>query len=432
MERTPKKRSAIGNPCVKPLQERESPNPFGTANPAFAAPAPSGWNAQKALAYLFPAVDELRRAIEPEIRAIAARLDRVEARGCDTSRFRQILGELRWRLEYTADEPGIRLTIERLRSLASLPASAPSAITPAGDGSYGGGTDVWFLKLDASIDYMLTSDFDDRRYPPHFLDRINDPARLREYLDSLLVSRLAEDGIDRRKELNFATADLVRLILWRQPPSYPWDARLETVIRDFITKWQDPASGFFGAIYLIDGRLLRTLDLSLTFHMARYLEGKIGYWPELIDTLLEIRDLRYPNGWLDEVGLTNHNNYDVAVLFRLGWPEMRSDQRWRAEQELDRLTDWCLTTAIAPDGKIVARATNEALPESYYFTIAFLDTVGYFDSGKRFWTERSFSEAPALRARLEKQLLTLPQADPMVRMARERLHRSVAATDQTG
>ena len=176
MERTPKKRSAIGNPCVKPLQERQSPNPFGTANPAFAAPAPSGWNAQKALAYLFPAVDELRRAIEPEIRAIAARLDRAEARGCDTSRFRQILGELRWRLEYTADEPGIRLTIERLRSLSSLPASVPGVVTPAGGGSYGGSTDVWFLKLDASVDDMLTPDFDDRRYSPHFLDRINDPA----------------------------------------------------------------------------------------------------------------------------------------------------------------------------------------------------------------------------------------------------------------
>jgi hypothetical protein len=436
LERTQKGLAAraplIGNPCVEPLRKRQSHNPFGTANPAFAAPVPSGWSAQKALAHLFPAVDELRRAIEPEIRAVAARLDRAEARGCDTSCLRQILCELRWRLEYTADEQGVRSTLERLRSLAPLLASAPHAITPAGDGSYGGGTDVWFLKLDASVDYMLAPDFDDRCNPTRFLDRINDPGRLRDYLDSLLVSRLAKDGIDRRKELNFATANLVRLILWRRPPSYSWDAGLEAVIRDFITKWQDPVSGFFGATYLIDGRLLQTLDLSLTFHMARYLEGRIGYWPELIDTLLKIRDGRYPNGWLDEFGLTSHNNYDVAALFQLGWPEMRPDQRRRAEQELDRLTDWCLTTAIASDGRIVARAASESLPESYYFTIAFLDTVGYFDSGKRFWTERLFPEAPALRARLESQLLTLSQADPMVRMARERLRRSVAATDQAG
>ena len=50
----------------------------------------------------------------------------------------------------------------------------------------------------------------------------------------------------------------------------------------------------------------------------------------------------------------------------------------------------------------MARAVGESLPESYYFTIAFLDTVGYFDPAKRFWTERDFPEAPALRARLER------------------------------
>src|SRR5689334_21155162 len=72
LERTQKGLAAraplIGNPCVKPLRKRRSHNPFGTANPALAAPAPSGWSAQKALAHLFPTVSELRRAIEPEIR----------------------------------------------------------------------------------------------------------------------------------------------------------------------------------------------------------------------------------------------------------------------------------------------------------------------------------------------------------------------------
>jgi hypothetical protein len=158
--------------------------------------------------------------------------------------------------------------------------------------------------------------------------------------------------------------------------------------------------------------------------MARYLEGRIGYWPQLIDTLIRIRDDRYPNGWLDEIGMTSHNNYDVATLFQLGWPQMRPDQRRRAEQELGRLVDWCLATAIGPDGKIVARAIGESLPEGYYFTIAFLDTVGYFDPAKRFWTDRSFPAAPALRARLERHVSALHQGDPMARMAFERLRRS--------
>jgi hypothetical protein len=103
---------------------------------------------------------------------------------------------------------------------------------------------------------------------------------------------------------------------------------------------------------------------------------------------------------------------------------MRADQHREAEKELTRLLDWCLTEAVTPQGEIIARASGESLPESYYFTIAFLDTVGYFEPVKRFWSARDFPEAPALWARLEDRLARLPQGDPMVRMAYERLRRA--------
>jgi hypothetical protein len=361
---------------------------------------------------------DLYIALQSDIRPVEARLERDEALGLDTSCLRQVLKEVRWRLEYTADVDGVRMSLEKIRRLADLP-MLPCATKPDEEGSYGACTEVWFLKLDASVDHLLAADFNGK--PPCFLDRINDPDRLERYLKSLLVSRLAEDGVDHRKELNFATADLVRLILWRRPNNYPWDPRLEAVIRRFVANWQDPTTGFFGATYEIGGQRLRTTDLSLTFHMARYLEGRIGYWPQLIDTLIGIRNDRYPNGWLDEEGLSNHNNYDVATLFQLGWPELRADQRQRARTELERLLGWCLATGIAPDGTVVARAKSESLVEGYYFTIAFLDTVGYFDPAKRFWTDRAWPKAPALRARLERHVRRLHNDDPMVRMALERL-----------
>ncbi len=327
-----------------------------------------------------------------------------------------------WRLQYTGDASAAGAALDRLRALAAL-AQPPSGLLPDQDGSFGAGTEVWFLKLDASVDHMLADDFAGAAHPPRFLDRVNDPERLASYLDSLLVSRLAEDGIDRRKELNFATADLVRLILRRRPPGYPWDWRLEDVIRRFIARWQDAATGFFGADYEIAGQRWRTADLSLTFHMARYLEGRIGYWPQLIDTLIKIRGDPYPNGWLDDAGLSNHNNYDVAVLFQLGWPRMRLDQRRRAAVEIERLLSWCLQGAIAAEGEVMARAVGESLPESYYFTVAFLETVGFFDPAKRFWTDRRFPDAAVLRTGLERRILRLPQRDPMARMALERLRR---------
>jgi hypothetical protein len=105
---------------------------------------------------------------------------------------------------------------------------------------------------------------------------------------------------------------------------------------------------------------------------------------------------------------------------------MRADQQRRGEEELGRLLDWCLTSAVTQDGRIIARAIGESLAESYYFTIAFLDAVGYFDR-KRFWTERIFPEAPAIRACLEDRLHMLPRGDPMARMAHDRLRRSITA-----
>ena len=381
---------------------------------------PTGWSPQQAIAKYYPAMADLCRAVQAAVRPIEARLDREEAEGSDTSCLRQALRELRWRLEYTADEAAVRANRNRIFALAAL-TDAPSGAVPDDDGSYGAGTKVWFLKLDASIDHLLAPGFETYGKPPRFLDRINDPDRLENYLNSLLISRLAEEGVDRRKELNLSTANLVRLILWRRPANYRWDPRLERAIRRFIADWQDPATGFFGATYLVDGERFRTTDLSLTFHMARYLEGGIGYWPELIDTLLEIRGDLYPNGWLNAEGMSSHNNYDVATLFQLGWSEMRPDQRAPARVALERLADWCLTAAISPDGRIMARAKSESLAESYYFTIAFLDTVGFFDPAKRFWTDRSFHDASTLRAGIERHVLELHQRDPMVRMALARL-----------
>jgi hypothetical protein len=373
-----------------------------------------------AIARHFPAIAELRNRAAPEIRAIQERLLQEEALGADTSGVRQALRELFWRLEYTGDAAGAGAALARVRRYAEMRAP-PSALECNEDGSYGIPTEIWFLKLDASIDQMLADDAAASPHPARFLDRINDPERLRSYFDALLVSRFADDGVDHRKELNLSSANLVRLILRRRPVGYPWDPCLETVLRRFIADWQDPRTGFFGAAYEVGGRILQATDLSITFHIARYLDGAIGYWRELVDTLFAMRDELYPYGWLDPEGMTSHNSYDVAVLLRLGWDAMRADQRRRAAGELERLLSWCLDSAIAEDGTVVARAAGESLPESYYFTIALLDTVGFFARGVPFWRDRALPRADTLAARLREKVLSLEQRNPMTRMALARL-----------
>src|SRR6266436_4512659 len=81
--------------------------------------APTGWNPQRAITAFFPAMADLCRAVQPELRAIHTSLDRDEARGLDTSCLRQALRELRWRLEYTADAEGVRANLDRIRTLVS-------------------------------------------------------------------------------------------------------------------------------------------------------------------------------------------------------------------------------------------------------------------------------------------------------------------------
>ena len=103
-----------------------------SATPIVSVPVPVGWTPQTAIAARFPEIAELARSAHHEIQTIEAELDRREAAGANTSCPRQILRELRWRLEYTADTNGIRAALAQLRSRAAnrgrLAANSPAKI----------------------------------------------------------------------------------------------------------------------------------------------------------------------------------------------------------------------------------------------------------------------------------------------------------------
>ncbi|MDB5359659.1 MAG: hypothetical protein JWO51_956 [Rhodospirillales bacterium] len=366
------------------------------------------------LAKIFPAMRDFRRATKPEITAIEARLDADEQAGADRSCLRQAVTELRWHLNSTADVPAAERVRDRVRALAAAP-TVPAGTVLDAAGSYGPCVEAWFWKLGASTDRFLTEGAPPAT--PRFLDRINDPARLDAYLRGLLNSDLEQDGIDHRKELNIASADLVRLVLRRRPLGYPWRPGLDAVVLRFIADAQSPTTGFFGERY----GTIETADLSMTFHMARYRDGAIGHWPQLIDHLIAIKSKQYPRGWLDADGMTSHNNYDVATLFRLGWSRIRPDQRAAVATEIAGLVDWTLGTALTSDGGLRTRADGESWPDALYFIAAFLDEVGFFDPAKRYWTDQPLPDATRVRAGLLEQVKKLPADDPMGKAALERL-----------
>jgi len=372
------------------------------AMPALAADAPELFDGRSVLREAHPEMAAFAKEARPVIAQANAALLAAERRKRGVSCARQTLVELRWRLNATADLAAARENLARLRAaLADVEGRDANVLPQDAEGSYGTCDREWFLKLDDSGNELLDPSGWHGKIPPRFLDRVNTPASLVAYLERIIVSDLRKDGIDHRKELNAATGVLSRVVLRGGVAGYLAAPEFRTVFRSFLDLWQDPATGFFGEWYMEHGHVTKTADLSVTFHMARYTRGRIGHWPKLIDTLLAIKDRPYPQGWLDDDGMTNHNNYDVAELFSLGWPQMREDQRGAARAEIARMLDWALTHSISPDGEIAATGAAEPLGDMYYFATAFLDTIGYFDKRKRFWTDADFPQAESLRVALE-------------------------------
>jgi hypothetical protein len=74
------------------------------------------------------------------------------------------------------------------------------------DGSWGKCFESWPLKLMASYDHRGDSGL----VPFRFLDRVNSPQKLTEYLTSIATSDIAKTGIDHTYDLNRSLSDLMR------------------------------------------------------------------------------------------------------------------------------------------------------------------------------------------------------------------------------
>lgn len=352
----------------------------------------------------FPKFDPDYRARMAPLRwrgeALAAAVHAEEAAGRPARCAAQVLTELRWRINNTADYAAVAADADRLEALLKNPDRAPDRPDPT-DGAWGRCYRTWTFKLDASYDAFSERGDAPPAVAPRFLDRVNDPDRLEAYLTGLLVSEIARDGVNRRRELNQSLSDLMRLILREKPAGYPWHpglrARLLALVHGPL---RDPATGFWGPVHRIEGREVRVSDLSVTFHVAKYLDGRIADWPRLLDTLLAMRDRPYPQGWRQRDGYLVHDLYDVVTLFRLGFPHASEAQRAAIRAEVERLLDWSLAHAVSADGAVRLDENDDSVETAYYFAVGFLDEVGYLDPRKRFWTDRAFPEGPTLAARL--------------------------------
>jgi hypothetical protein len=355
------------------------------------------YNPKKALYAAFPKMAALSKSADTTMNNAEQELARRETAGVDTSYARASLYEAEWRIACTSDDVAAAAAVARMTVALNDP-NPPNGLMQDNDGAFALGTDEFYLKLDRSTDQLLAREWPWRR-PPAFLERINDPIALVTYLQDRTWSDVARCGRDNRKELNQAIAVIARLVMRGGQAGYVSGPGFVPAFERFVRDWQDPATGFFGMAYIIDDfEKVRTNDLSLTFHMVRYVPHLVRWWPQLIETLLSIRTLTYPQGWLEPSGMTDHNNYDVAELLYRGWPHMDLGQRRAATVAVGDMFDWCLRNSVQQDGILRDPDNGDPIPDSYYFAAAFLDTVGFFDASKKFWTANPLPSSDTIRA----------------------------------
>ena len=115
---------------------------------------------------------------------------------------------------------------------------------------------------------------------------------------------------------------------------------------------------------------------------------------------LAVKDLDYPVGWLFKGQYWNHNNMDVVTLFHHAWPQASREQRQAMTAEIEKMLRWCLEESLQGDGSFQPSMGDGSGEEGAYFGASFLVRLGYFGKSQRFWTDRDFPEAEAVRQRI--------------------------------
>ena len=62
--------------------------------------------------------------------------------------------------------------------------------------------------------------------------------------------------------------------------------------------------------------------------------------------------------------------------------------------------------SVKADGNLVAPDPSDPNADSFYFAAAFLDTVGFFDVSKRFWTSDPLPDPTAIKTGMTSLLKT--------------------------
>ena len=288
------------------------------------------------------------------------------------------------------------------------------------DGSFGPCSQFWFQKID-SIEGAIGSYMDNNTLPQipfYWLNQtlLTNITALTQYLESIYISDIVSTGVDNREEITswftFVTQVFCKYqdYINKNTAAFGWYISDQDVNEwlEWLDKMQNKYTAFWGAQYLFNGTVYGTDDISMTFHVVRYRldAGKrINFIDKLMKWLYDMKYYPYPYGWGLNGGITNnsyllynsnHNNYDVVNLMAHSWNDTKNDTlKEMARIDINNMLQWTMNASFIyyDDNTTFMNCSGlqvYSVGDCYYFQIAFMRTIGYYQQQNEFWSNITF------------------------------------------
>ena len=342
-----------------------------------------------------------------------------QANGRNLHCSQQMFLEAKWLHRYTAHWDRLEGKLRRIElSLDDHNQSYAAEQSPV-DGFWGVCYEKWFMRLGATLSALesLSLRSEQPRYSLRPAGRFDTGKKLLTRLQDLLVSDIANTGVNNRAELGSLITTFSQSFFkphLREMLVTSFDLRrtssvfnsLTEAYRFFLNGAQNRSTGYWGAWYIVDGKVHKSRDLSMTYHIIAYTKGRVERWPEILETTAAIESEPYPYGWRHNGRYNNHNLYDVAKIYKYGWSYMSETEQTKTRARIESMIEWSLANTVGPDYTFEHDPTfSDSLADEYYFGISFFDVVGYWQPKRRFWTDAPLDEdAAALCCRLKHQV----------------------------
>lgn len=373
-------------------------------------------------------VGDLRKRIQAggkdfkdELKPLVKTISKRQTQGKNVSYSLQIYREIRWLVNFTSDDSATRARIAELKQSLESDADQSFAEEQQPDGSWGPGYKVWFMKLFGTVNEGLSVG-KKAKYPLTFLDRINSPERLTNYLWSVVRDDFLKTGVINRMEADESISILGRLILGDVKCDYPVHPQLKEAYLKFVDDWQNPETGCWGTWFVgRDGTVWRMDDVGMTFHMVSRTEERTKYLDKIAGRVLQLSAFDFPMGIRMDGQYENHLNWDVVVIFRQAWPHLDSPTREAARAEISRMLKWSLAESYQPDGSFKTSAIDDTFGDAMEYGVRFLRETGFFNQKERFWTDQEFPEAETIRTKIKARIESAGLNTPELKRAHKKL-----------